>query len=113
MAKRNRRRKGQRRKQSDSQGRQRFVIFGGVATIALVAVVIAAVFLVNRSEDADHQAAGLQAPLAISSENAETGIAVGNLIPDFDIRLNNGNIVSASNQVEDGKPTFYFFFATW
>ena len=81
--------------------------------MALVAIVIAAVFLANGPEDTEHHAADLQAPVAISLENAETGIAVGNLIPDFDIRLNNGNIVSASNQVEDGKPTFYFFFATW
>ena len=86
----------------------------GVAAIALVA--IGAVFLVGGSSGASQDHAERRdavASLALSPENATTGIAVGNRVPDFDIRLNNGNIVSTASIAENGQPTFYFFFATW
>ena len=79
--------------------------------VAVAAIAIGVVLLNGGSDERDSQ--GPIAALAISPEDARTGIAVGNKVPDFEIRLNNGNIVSASNQVEEGKPTFYFFFATW
>ena len=71
----------------------------------------ATMFMLSRSANEQHQEATTSAGL--SPINAETGIAVGDKIPDFDIQLNNGNIVSAANLVAEGKPTFYFFFATW
>ena len=86
-------------------------IMVGVAAIALAAIGATTYFVVGGSEDQDRHDA--VEPLGISSENAKFGIAVGDKIPDFDIRLNNGNVVSAANLIDNRQPTFYFFFATW
>ncbi len=83
----------------------------GVAAIAIAAIGATTYFVVGGSENQDHDDA--VQPLGISSENAEFGIGVGDKIPDFDIRLNNGNVVSAATLIDNRQPTFYFFFATW
>lgn len=108
-----RRSRRSRRGQSEKPGRGkgRVAIVAGVAAIALVAIGAATMFMLSGSANEQHQEATTSAGL--SPINAETGIAVGDKVPDFDIQLNNGNIVSAANLVAEGKPTFYFFFATW
>jgi len=86
----------------------------GIAAIALAAIGATTILVVGGSEDQEHQDhQGATESLGIAPENAEVGIAVGNKIPDFDIRLNNGNVVSVANLIDQGQPTFYFFFATW
>ena len=108
-------RRGHRNKRgsSEKQGRGRLpmAIMVGLAAFALTVVGVTTFLIVDRSEHQERHGA-VKSP-GITSENASVGIAVGNKIPDFDIRLNNGNAVSAANLVEQGQPTFYFFFATW
>ena len=106
---RQRNKRGQRKNQG--RGRLPIAIVVGVAAVALAAIGATTFFVVGGSEDQEHHDAA--ETLDISPENAEIGIAVGDKIPDFDFRLNNGKVVSAANLVDRGKPTFYFFFATW
>lgn len=108
-----RRRQQQRRGQHGSKEGRRPppAIIAGVVVIALVAVAIVGVVLFNGSGDQDGHAP--VTVLVVSPEDAVPGIAIGNKIPDFDFQLNNGTVISAANLVDEGQPTFYFFFATW
>ena len=47
------------------------------------------------------------------SGNAEVGIRVGNLAPEFSMRLADRSTVSSQALVGAGKPVFMYFFATW
>ena len=47
------------------------------------------------------------------STGLEIGSKVGNHLPEFDLRLVDGSTVNSAELVSTGKPTFYFFFATW
>ena len=42
-----------------------------------------------------------------------TGINVGDRLPEFSIRLTDGNTVTSARLVTEGKPVFLYFFATW
>ena len=110
-----RRRRGQRGpREAQGRGKLPIAIVAGIVAIALAAIGATTIFVFGGSEDQEHQDHQVATKsLDIAPENAEVGIAVGNKIPDFEIRLNNGNVVSAANLVDQGQPTFYFFFATW
>lgn len=89
-----------------------------VAAGALILVVGGALALLANSKDLpqDQSAAGrsIVSPNAdVSFASATIGGNVGNRIPDVDIRLYNGDTVSTSKLVDEGKPTFLYFFATW
>lgn len=77
----------------------------------MVILAIGAVTLTRTSNDGEQIAAKTLPRL--SSEDAVQGIAVGNKVPNFDIRLISGDTISAANLVEEDKPAFYYFFATW
>ena len=56
---------------------------------------------------------GSEQDLLLSSTTREVGKDFGDLVPDFDIRLVNGNAINSAELVSAKKPVFYFFFATW
>ncbi len=43
----------------------------------------------------------------------EVGIAVGNLAPDFTLRLVDGSDLTSAQLREEGRPVFLFFLAGW
>jgi peroxiredoxin len=41
------------------------------------------------------------------------GTKVGNLAPQYSLRLTDGKKVDSAELISQGKPAFLFFFATW
>ena len=80
--------------------------------LGVVAVVLVMSF-VTKDESALTQAQAEHLHDEISVEDAFVGIGAGDKIPDFGFQLNDGTLVSTNSLVEQGKPTFLFFFATW
>ena len=80
--------------------------------LGVVAVVLVMSF-VTKDESALTQAQAEHLHDEISVEDAFVGISAGDKIPDFGFQLNDGTFVSTNSLVEQGKPTFLFFFATW
>ena len=77
----------------------------GIAAI-LVAVVVGGIFY------AVSQSGSEQGQLA-SSASPQVGVDVGDLVPEFDLRLVDGSMVTSTTLASANKPAFYFFFATW
>ena len=59
----------------------------------------------------DKQGPGYIHNLPIGTE-ADVGYQVGEYIPEFSIGLVDGQTVTATGQVTEGRPTFLFFWAT-
>jgi len=88
------------------------IAIGGLVALGVVAVVLVMSF-VTKDESALTQAQAEHLHDEISVEDAFVGIGTGDKIPDFGFQLNDGTLVSTNSLVEQGKPTFLFFFATW
>ncbi len=43
----------------------------------------------------------------------EVGIAVGNLAPDFKLRLQDGSELTSAQLREEGRPVFLYFLTSW
>ena len=85
---------------------------GGLLALVVIVVVLV-MSLSTKDESVLTQAQAEHLHDEISAEDAFVGIGTGDKIPDFGFQLNDGSIVSTASLVEQGKPTFLFFFATW
>ena len=118
---RNKRRRGANKssRAATQTGKRSLKLIVGLTVFATVVVVGSAVALLFNGEEELPQAqsvAGRSIPPSgsgVSLASATIGSKVGNRIPDITMRLNNGNTVSTAGLVDEGKPTFLFFFATW
>ena len=48
-----------------------------------------------------------------SKSTPEVGIAVGNLAPDFKLRLADGSELTSAQLREEGRPVFLYFLTSW
>ena len=49
----------------------------------------------------------------IGASVAKTGVEVGNQIPGFRMRLSDGSTLTSADLLSEGRPVFFYFFATW
>ena len=55
-----------------------------------------------------------ETPVAQTGESTpEVGIAVGNLAPDFKLRLADGSELTSAQLREEGRPVFLYFLTSW
>lgn len=52
-------------------------------------------------------------PTAQVIRDVSVGHKVGDRVPDFELSLDDGTSVTSASLIEDGKPVFLFFLATW
>ncbi|MCH7745546.1 MAG: hypothetical protein IIC84_05670, partial [Chloroflexi bacterium] len=52
-------------------------------------------------------------PTAQVIQDVSVGHKVGDRVPDFELSLDDGTSVTSVSLIEDGKPVFLFFLATW
>ena len=99
--------RGQRGRDSQAAQKRRLTTritwIAGLAVVAL-GLVAGGIFVANSNGSQD---------LLLSTDGREVGRDLGDLIPDFDIRLVNETTVNSTELVSAKKPVFYYFFATW
>jgi hypothetical protein len=52
-------------------------------------------------------------PIPTPTASVRTGSSIGERVPDFQMQLADGSVVTSASLLSDGKPVFLFFFATW
>lgn len=53
------------------------------------------------------------APIPTPTAAVRIGSGVGERVPDFQMRLADGSVVTSAHLLSEGQPVFLFFFATW
>ena len=83
-----------------------------VAALAVFAAVAALACGASGPADA-RSASPAETTVQSAATEPEVGSSVGDLAPDFEMRLADGTLVKSESLIAESRPTFLFFFAAW